>query len=53
MTKFYKEYIAETEEAIKFLEKTPCKHPGVSENKLKSINDYVGKLIQRFKESKD
>ena len=52
MTKFYKEYIAETEEAIKFLEKTPCKHPGVSENKLKTVNEYVGRLINKYEKSK-
>jgi hypothetical protein len=52
MTKFDKELTSQIEEAIKFLENTPCKHPGLSKNKLKSINEFVRKQIKKFNESK-
>jgi len=53
MTKFDKELTSQIEQAIKFLENTPCKHPGLSKNKLKSINEFVGKLLKKYKKSKD
>ena len=52
MTKFDKEFTSQIEEAIKFLENALCKHPGVSENKLKTVNEYVGRLINKYEQSK-
>ena len=53
MTKFDNEFISQIDEAVKFLENTTCDDPGVSENKLKTVNEYVGKLINKYEKSKD
>jgi hypothetical protein len=52
MTKFDKELITQIKGTIKFLENTTCEHPGVPENKVKTVKEYVGKLNKKFDESK-
>jgi hypothetical protein len=53
MAKVDKELKSKREDAIKDLENIKCEHPGVSEKRLKDINEYVEKLIKKNDESKD